>query len=367
MLFRTRTFFLFEEALILCELKGDNYIYKETLPLNEYFIEDLQASSSSSSLSSSLSNSLTSSSFNLNKALNLHSLELVSSDRSKKYLIQFENRQQKETWKQSFLQAKENVIPDDHKINKHHFKLATFDRQLVKCFVCSKFLLGLFYQGYKCCLCSEIAHKDCLKKITTLCISTTSVMNQQLLEDCSWYSPVDRNTADIILTRIPNPIHQTIFMVRCSQDGGYAISIKYNGLVVHIKIDKNTLSDLNNQINLNNHIQYSLGKHRNFDSIISLVNYYCINSLKGSFHELDFTLGVPFREALPTPISYAIALHDYNPLSNPNNTGEQLDLKKNSKYFVLNKESNGWWRVYNADGLIGYVPGSYLIESKVEA
>jgi hypothetical protein len=165
-------------------------------------------------------------------------------------------------------------------------------------------------------------------------------------------------------------------MVRCRQEGGYAVSIKYNGLVEHIKIHMISLSDLNNQISLNEHIQssfgnlqalYSMDQQRNFDSIISLINYYSINSLKGSFPQLDSTLGIPFREALPTPISYAIALHDYSPLSNPNNTGEQLDLKKNNKYYVLNKESNGWWRVYNNDGLIGYVPGSYLIESKVEA
>ena len=64
-----------------------------------------------------------------------------------------------------------------------------------------------------------------------------------------WFAPVDRNTADLILNRIQNfPAHfrtsQTLFMVRCRQEGGYAISIKCNGLVDHIKINVTYLDSL---------------------------------------------------------------------------------------------------------------------------
>ena len=65
-------------------------------------------------------------------------------------------------------------------------------------------------------------------------------------------------------------------------------------------------------------------------------------------------------------MSMAIAMHDYDPMTNPNNTGEQIELRTFCQYFILNKELNGWWRVYNSDGLIGYAPGGYLQETRIE-
>lgn len=38
----TRTFFLFEKALIVCKAKGNFYNYKETILLSDYAIEDPQ-------------------------------------------------------------------------------------------------------------------------------------------------------------------------------------------------------------------------------------------------------------------------------------------------------------------------------------
>ncbi len=512
---RTRTFFLFEKALIVCKLKGNYYNYKETLIMNEYNIEDPQINSNQTSTHNIIANLLSDLNYNsMNSHSNLsqanssqYSLFLINSDRSKINLIIFKNKEQKKIWKQCLLMAKEKVKPNGSKMNKHLFELTNFDRDLVKCVVCNKYLLGVFYQGYRCCLCSSIAHKDCLSKMTIMCnlmnipqplppppslppsiqsqtllnssrsfsklperstsfkdSSSTSrllqpmiqtfcvralhkydgrpqppenpiltfnqcdliqvtdddddewwkgfILNNKLintkdegyfprshvkiisqqqqqtqistpptpitfllpsnlssssinLEEYSWFAPVDRITADLILNRIPNPFSQTIFMVRCRQEGGYAISIKYNGFVDHIKINLNHLTT--DHINDNNigditKTLYAIDQQRNFDSIVSLVNYYSQNVLKENFPQLDTTLGVPYREALPMPISFAIALHDYNPLINPNNTGEQIELKKSSKYFVLHKEMNGWWRVFNQDGLIGYVPGSYLLE-----
>lgn len=62
-------------------------------------------------------------------------------------------------------------------------------------------------------------------------------------------------------------------------------------------------------------------------------------------------------------MSIAVAQHDYDPQATPNSSGEQIELVKLQRYYVLNKEPNGWWRVFNQDGLIGYVPGSYLHET----
>lgn len=190
------------------------------------------------------------------------------------------------------------------------------------------------------------------------------------LDEFAWFAPVDRQTADSILSRIPNPESQTLFMVRCRQEGGYAISIKYKGLVDHIKINLNYISDsqtnADTQSSTNNSLQtiFSIDQQHSFNSIVSLVNYYSHNILKDNFPQLDTTLGVAYRDALPPPIGIATAMHDYNPIINPNNTGDQIELRKSSQYFILSKELNGWWRVFNADGLIGYVPGSYLLEDK---
>lgn len=59
--------------------------------------------------------------------------------------------------------------PEGQRAQKHFFELTNFDRDLLKCFVCNKYILGLFYQGYKCSLCSSISHKDCLIKIKNVC------------------------------------------------------------------------------------------------------------------------------------------------------------------------------------------------------
>jgi len=65
---------------------------------------------------------------------------------------------------------------------------------------------------------------------------------------------------------------------------------------------------------------------------------------------------------LPASISYAVAFYEYDPTNIPMNQGQQIKLFKGHHYNVLEKELNGWWRVYNSDGLIGYVPGEYLVE-----
>jgi hypothetical protein len=64
----------------------------------------------------------------------------------------------------------------------------------------------------------------------TTMINATPPLNVNL-DECAWFAPVDRQTADSILSRIPNPEVQTLFMVRCRQEGGYAISIKYKGFL----------------------------------------------------------------------------------------------------------------------------------------
>ena len=422
---------------------------------------------------------------------NSFSLVIFNSNKTKAFTFFFKNQEQKKIWKNCLIQAKQKIQPDGQRHNKHLFKLTNFDHEMIECNSCKKYLLGIFFQGYKCEFCSFVAHKNCLIH-TPLCtppnptsqptitkqlsnrippierspsfkqqqsfivraiykydgrpkppefpiltfnegdliqvtdedddewwrgfvikpnktnqnisnkdegyfpsrhvkhadiqsdLPSTNKNNMFILEGYPWFAPVDRMTADLILNRIQNIPSQTLFMVRCRQEGGYAISIKCNGLVDHIKINVNTLDSLPSLSNsiqnttlISNNIPSELGiivtpstasafysiDQRNFSSVINLVKYYSQNTLRENFPQLETTLGLPYREALPTPISFAIAIHDYNPMTNPNNTGEQIELKRSNKYYIINKEPNGWWRVFNTDGLIGYAPGGYLNET----
>ncbi len=277
-------------------------------------------------------------------------------------MFYFKNQEQKRVWKEWFDKAKSIIEPIGQRFNKHMFIFTNFKKELVRCGVCTKYLLGIFYQGYKCEFCSQIAHRDCLTK-TSLCTvgshlpslnvqpfkgnitglltssishsKTHSLSNIQMwrsvsfnkpnasqqtslfcvqavfrydgrpeppelpvvtfnvgdiilvtndeddcwlrgyvikpnqarsvkeegffpssyvkvylgdmrikdstsevkkgLEDYSWFARVDRQTAVLILNRIQNS-PMAIFMVRCSQKGGYAVSIKFNGVISHIII-----------------------------------------------------------------------------------------------------------------------------------
>ncbi len=440
--------------------------------MNEYSIEETLSQSS---------NSMTTSTSNLLMDVSVggqNSLFLVRIDQpSKFYSMLFKSKEEKRAWKEALLSAKRKVKPDGQRTLKHFFELTNFGKEIVQCFVCNKCLAGLFYQGYKCSLCSSMAHYECLTKITQPCsnlskglpvsaptrglplklppspkppatplsthlpqlakairaydgrpvppetpalrfnrgetiqitdddddewykgfiltkgtplsrfegffpaiyveivkaVPTTpsgeTVERRHVLsnlDEYPWFSPVDRNMADLILSRVPNDIRKTIFMVRCRiETGGYAISIKHNGAIDHIKINEQLLTELGPSTGgrASNQSIYSIDQQHNFGSVQSLVNYYSASVLRDNFPQLDTTLGVAFRLALPMTVGIGTAMHDYNPNDNPHNTGEQIELKKGRKYFVLGKEPNGWWRVYNSDGLIGYVPGSYLTET----
>jgi hypothetical protein len=173
-------------------------------------------------------------------------------------------------------------------------------------------------------------------------------------------------------------------MVRCRQEGGFAISIKHQGFINHIKIncsyidagqkliDSNVIND--STLMLKNKLKpyYSIDQ-RYFTSIIALVSYYSHHLLKDDFPQLDTTLGIAYRDVLPKPISWAIALYDFAPVANNGSSSfnsysngssmNEIELKKSAKYFIVSKEANNWWLVYNSDGLIGYAPSGYLAEN----
>ncbi len=81
---RTRTFFLFEKALIICKSKGNLYNYKEALLIDEYIFEDPSAPVNQTSNTTSLD--LFNGSVNLGLSASgayAHSLAVYNSNRTK--------------------------------------------------------------------------------------------------------------------------------------------------------------------------------------------------------------------------------------------------------------------------------------------
>ena len=79
---RTRTFFLFEKALIICKSKGDLYNYKEALLIDEYIIEDPSVTPNSNSSSLDLSSGAVNLSM-ITSGANAHMLTVYNSNRTK--------------------------------------------------------------------------------------------------------------------------------------------------------------------------------------------------------------------------------------------------------------------------------------------
>ncbi|XP_020773074.2 LOW QUALITY PROTEIN: proto-oncogene vav [Boleophthalmus pectinirostris] len=149
------------------------------------------------------------------------------------------------------------------------------------------------------------------------------------------------------------------FLVRQKDGGEFAISIKFNMDVRHIKI---TSSDGLFRIN----------DKKAFKGLTELIDYYQHNSLKECFKELDTTLRTAFKHpeqstsASPpndTPgghmrnMGVARARYDYSARDRT-----ELNLREGDTIKILSKKGHsGWWKgeVY---GRIGLFPPNYVDE-----
>ncbi|XDV47728.1 hypothetical protein PO909_017293 [Leuciscus waleckii] len=117
----------------------------------------------------------------------------------------------------------------------------------------------------------------------------------------------------------------------------YAISIKYNNDVKHIKI-------------LTKEGLFYIAENRKFRSILELIEYYKHHSLREGFRTLDTTLQFPYREpenganstSLFTPkvMGVAIARYDFS-----SRDTRELSLQEGDVVKIYSKTgANGWWR-----------------------
>uniref|UniRef100_H2UD65 Osteoclast-stimulating factor 1 n=1 Tax=Takifugu rubripes TaxID=31033 RepID=H2UD65_TAKRU len=170
---------------------------------------------------------------------------------------------------------------------------------------------------------------------------------------------LDRAAAKNLLT----PRSDGTFLVRQKDGGEFAISIKFNMDIRHIKITTNDGL-------------FRINDKKAFRGLLELIRFYQQNSLKEYFKEVDTALCTPFKQSeksnstnstSTTPnttprgsvkgLSVARARYDYSARDR-----SELSLQEGDTIKIISKKGHsGWWKgeVY---GRVGLFPANYVDE-----
>ncbi|XP_028822381.1 guanine nucleotide exchange factor VAV3 isoform X2 [Denticeps clupeoides] len=203
-----------------------------------------------------------------------------------------------------------------------------------------------------------------------------------------WFAgPMERHQAE---TELLNRVNSTYLVRHRSREfTEYAISIKYNNDVKHIKI-------------LTKEDGFHIAENKKFRSILELIEYYKHHSLREGFRSLDTTLQFPYREpenaavlrtnrargntsvlcglSFVSPAGYsfvppsstpfwsvltpkvmgvAIARYDFS-----SRDTRELSLQEGDVVKIYTKSgANGWWRG-EVNGRVGWFPSTYVEEGE---
>ncbi|XP_030062110.1 LOW QUALITY PROTEIN: guanine nucleotide exchange factor VAV3 [Microcaecilia unicolor] len=427
-----RHIFLFDQAVIVCKRRGDNYEMKEIIDLKNYKITNNPSTDKE------------------NKKWS-YGFYLTHIEGQNGFEFYFKTKDWKKKWIEQFEMALSNIRPDNANSSFHEFKMHTFAR-VTSCKVCQMLLRGTFYQGYLCSKCGTGAHKECLGRSDncgrinsgdsgtlnlekrTDGIRRTSkhldsglpkmrvIRNYSGIPQPPYYdgSPLNIQSGDTVeviradahslfwqgrnLTTgdvgffpseavkpcpcVPKPVDYSgqswyagamerlqaeaelmdkvnstyLVRYRTKESGEYAISIKYNNDVKHIKI-------------LTRDGLFLITENRKFKSLMELVEYYKHQSLKEGFRSLDTTLQFPYKEPensarhrdnrasssllSPKVLGIAIARYDFCARDM-----RELSLLKGDVVKIYTKMSpNGWWRG-EVNGRVGWFPSTYVEEDE---
>ncbi|KAJ0059859.1 hypothetical protein NL108_014118, partial [Boleophthalmus pectinirostris] len=321
-----RHIFLFDSAVIVCKRRGDNYEMKEVIDLHLFKITNNPTSDKESRKWS-------------------YGFYLTHNQGQSGFEFFFKTKELKKKWLERFGMAISNIRPENGTNNHHEFQMHTFER-ITSCNSCHMLLRGIFYQGYQCQKCGLGAHKECLGRfgscgktglpkmvvvrnyfgvpspasgpplniqtgdiIELICadlhsawwqgkiLSTKEVgfFPSDAVKPCPCVSvplflfsyqgvfagPMERFQAEAELI---NRVNSTYLVRHRSKEfTEYAISIKYNNDVKHIKI-------------LTKEGGFHIAENKKFRSIVELIEYYKHHSLREGFRSLDTTLQFPYRE-----------------------------------------------------------------------
>uniref|UniRef100_A0A8D0ACU0 Vav guanine nucleotide exchange factor 3 n=1 Tax=Sander lucioperca TaxID=283035 RepID=A0A8D0ACU0_SANLU len=177
----------------------------------------------------------------------------------------------------------------------------------------------------------------------------------------AWFAgPMERLQAEAELV---NRVNSTYLVRHRSREyTEYAISIKYNNDVKHIKI-------------LTKEDCFYIAENKKFRSIFELIEYYKHHSLREGFRSLDTTLKFPYQEPenaamhrlnrsggnmfTPKVIGVAIARYDFS-----SRDTRELSLQEGDVVKIYTKSgANGWWRG-EVNGRVGWFPSTYVEEGE---
>uniref|UniRef100_A0A7N6B6G0 Osteoclast-stimulating factor 1 n=1 Tax=Anabas testudineus TaxID=64144 RepID=A0A7N6B6G0_ANATE len=364
--------FLFDRALFICKKKsGETFELKEIIELNNYQIRDEPTGEKDK------------------KKWSYVFLLLECYGRCG-YDLFFKTRELKKKWLEQFEMALSNLCPENSTANNHDFQMHCFE-ETASCKACSMLLRGIFFQGYRCTRCKMAAHKECLGRVPACgrnsgLSSGHSNLGFPKMEVCQEYyglppppvgfgQPLHLSKGDIIeLTRadvelpwwegIPYNLIWNMdrtaaknllisrsdgtFLVRQKDGGEFAISIKFNMDIRHIRIT--STEGL-----------YRINEKKAFKGII----YYQQNSLKEYFKDVDTTLRTPFKQPEQKFLtlklhmkSFGVARARYDFSARDRS---EVSLREGDTIKILKKGSSGWWKgeVY---GRVGLFPANYVEE-----
>uniref|UniRef100_UPI00398E92CA guanine nucleotide exchange factor VAV3-like isoform X1 n=1 Tax=Pristiophorus japonicus TaxID=55135 RepID=UPI00398E92CA len=177
----------------------------------------------------------------------------------------------------------------------------------------------------------------------------------------AWYAgSMDRLQAESELINHGN----STFLIRhrVKELGEYAISVKYNNEVKHIKI-------------ISHDSCFHIAENKRFQGLTELVEYYKYHSLKEGFRCLDTTLQYPYKDPeeesvqrphraagqvlSPKVVGVAVAQYDFSARDM-----RELSLQEGDTVRIYSKSgANGWWRGA-VNGRIGWFPSTYVEEEE---
>ncbi|KAI4583949.1 hypothetical protein MJG53_007228 [Ovis ammon polii x Ovis aries] len=350
--------FLLDKALLICKRRGDSYDLKDFVNLHSFQIRDDSSGERD------------------NKKWT-HMFLLIEDQGAQGYELFFKTRELKKKWMEQFEMAISNIYPENATANGHDFQMFSFE-DTASCKAC-QMLLRLF-RNYeeglpKMEVCQEYyglppppgAIGPFLRLSLGDIVELTKAEAEQNWwegrntstnevgwfpcnrvkpyvhgppQDLSvhlWYAgPMERAGAESILT---NRSDGTFLVRQRVKDAAeFAISIKYNVEVKHIKIM--TAEGL-----------YRITEKKAFRGLTELVEFYQQNSLKDCFKSLDTTLQFPFKEPERRAISkppagstkyFGTAKARYDFCARDRS---ELSLKEGDIIKILNKKGQqGWWR-----------------------
>ncbi|XP_012537885.1 protein vav isoform X2 [Monomorium pharaonis] len=334
---KARYAFVFEQVVLICKAgRGDQYCYRETLRLDDYRLED-HIGRRTLGRDSRWS----------------YQWILVHKQAYTAYTLYARTEEQKQIWMKALQDAMDNVNPIACRNTNHKLKLTTFDTPR-SCQRCGKFLKGRIFQGYKCEVCRLAVHKQCIAH-SGRCMPTPPSPTPPPPLPCEraltmklWF--VGEMGRDAASNKLESREDGTYMLrvrpagqPRLKHETNYALSIKAEGTVKHIRVFKRDVdgADL-----------YYLSESRFFKSVVELVEYYERASLSENFEKLDQRLLWPYRRVL------AKALFDFRGCER-----NQLSLRRGCRVVVLSKEGDakGWWKGKIGDQ-VGFFPKEYVEE-----